>query len=103
MVDAEHTSAQASSSSSAPRPTLDRWLRLHVPEDRDRNRNRNREDEDRPLADISEDLDRAGDDKSVTGVELTIDSIESVEEMNALLDEFDDRDVRIENLVVELR
>ena len=99
MVDAEHTSAQASSSSSAPRPTLDRWLRLHVPEDRDRNR----EDEDRPLADISEDLDRAGDDKSVTGVELTIDSIESVEEMNALLDEFDDRDVRIENLVVELR
>ncbi|PSP41293.1 hypothetical protein BRC68_15135 [Halobacteriales archaeon QH_6_64_20] len=101
MVDAEHTSAQASSSSSAPRPTLDRWLRLHVPEDRDRNRNR--EDEDRPLADISEDLDRAGDDKSVTGVELTIDSIESVEEMNALLDEFDDRDVRIENLVVELR
>jgi len=101
MVDAEHTSAQASSSSSAPRPTLDRWLRLHVPEDRDRNRNR--EDEDRPLADISEDLDRAGDDKSVTSVELTIDSIESVEEMNALLDEFDDRDVRIENLVVELR
>lgn len=101
MVDAEHTSAQASSSSSAPRPTLDRWLRLHVPEDRDRNRNR--EDEDRPLADISEDLDRAGDDKSVTGVELTIDSIESVEEMNAFLDEFDDRDVRIENLVVELR
>lgn len=101
MVDAEHTSAQASSCSSAPRPTLDRWLRLHVPEDRDRNRNR--EDEDRPLADISEDLDRAGDDKSVTGVELTIDSIESVEEMNALLDEFDDRDVRIENLVVELR
>ena len=101
MVDAEHTSAQASSSSSAPRPTLDRWLRIHVPEDRDRNRNR--EDEDRPLADISEDLDRAGDDKSVTGVELTIDSIESVEEMNALLDEFDDRDVRIENLVVELR
>ena len=101
MVDAEHTSAQASSSSSAPRPTLDRWLRLHVPEDRDRNRNR--EDEDRPLADISEDLDRAGDDKSVTGVELTIDSIESVEEMNAILDEFDDRDVRIENLVVELR
>ena len=101
MVDAEHTSAQASSSSSALRPTLDRWLRLHVPEDRDRNRNR--EDEDRPLADISEDLDRAGDDKSVTGVELTIDSIESVEEMNALLDEFDDRDVRIENLVVELR
>jgi hypothetical protein len=101
MVDAEHTSAQASSSSSAPRPTLDRWLRLHVPEDRDRNRNR--EDEDRPLADISEDLDRAGDDKSVTGVELMIDSIESVEEMNALLDEFDDRDVRIENLVVELR
>ena len=101
MVDAEHTSAQASSSSSAPRPTLDRWLRLHVPEDRDRNRNQ--EDEDRPLADISEDLDRAGDDKSVTGVELTIDSIESVEEMNAFLDEFDDRDVRIENLVVELR
>ena len=101
MVDAEHTSAQASSSSSAPRPTLDRWLRLHVPEDRDRNRNR--EDEDRPLADISEDLDRAGDDKSVTGVELMIDSIESVEEMNALLDEFDDRDVRIEKLVVELR
>ena len=100
MVDDEHTRAQASSSS-APRPTLDRWLRLHVPEDRDRNRNR--EDEDRPLADISEDLDRAGDDKSVTSVELTIDSIESVEEMNALLDEFDDRDVRIENLVVELR
>jgi hypothetical protein len=90
MVDTGTAGTPASASVSA----LDRWLRLHVPRDRG--------DEELSLADLSADLDRAESDEDVTGIELTVDAVDSAEEMSAFLEALDDREVRIEKLVVEI-
>jgi hypothetical protein len=75
--------------------TFERWIRLHVP------RSEGNSEEPFP-ADVATGLALVDGEEAVTGVELTVDGIDSAAEMSASLETFDDRDVRIEKLVVEI-
>ena len=73
----------------------DRWLRLRVPFD-------GGDDETFSPANVPVDLGQSAASGGVTGIELAFDSVESVEDVAALFDAFEDRDVRIGKLVVEI-
>lgn len=75
--------------------TFERWIRLYVPQNED-------DSAEFLPADVATDLALADNEEAVTGVELTVDGVTSAAEMSTFLEAFDDRDVRIEKLVVEI-